>query len=335
MSQVFMLYRHDGGTAGKLVFARATARAHLRKAKHDRVDYFSCPTCLGARDRVSDLLVRSEVVAANPGYDAKQLLALQTELAELQLHLNMDRHQQQSFRAMLDSLPVGRMVVVMDFGTHEVKLGAKPGTDTFSDLIFVRYWRDRESGVLLWDYIDCIGAEDDPRHQANHLGVVQTAWLTLLEQGRFDEAREIFIWTDCGPKHFRTSNTLYFYSVIQSVYKKAITVCFFFPRHGHNPADRHHGSMKRHLACVLKFSAETGQVPGRAQLMEELEKCTRTTAVTLPEIAELHHEVKTMDGIQQYLVFTFPDVDGVLAVDCAKFCGDEPVRRYMQKLRLA
>jgi len=69
-SQVYQIYRRDGGTAGKLVFGRAMSRAHLKRAKHDRVDYFSCSRCLDARERVVQLLLELEVVASRPGYNA-------------------------------------------------------------------------------------------------------------------------------------------------------------------------------------------------------------------------------------------------------------------------
>jgi len=250
-----------------------------------------------------------------------ELQARKTELAEIGLHLAMDRHQQRQFRLMQETLTPQQILIVMDFGTHEVKEADKMGTEIYSDLIFVLYWRDATSGMLMWEYIDCIGTQADPLHQKKDLGFVTTAFSTLFEQGRFSAFSEIFIWSDCGPQHFRASNTLYLFSQLQRLHKKRIVVCFFFPRHGHNPADRHHGSTKRHLEFVLKHTAETKAVPGRKQLVDELRNCTKTMPITLEKIAPLSHVVKTLDGIQKYLVFTFPDDDDGLSIDCSKAFG--------------
>ncbi len=322
---MFFRYRAGGGEAGKLVFFRACRQAHLLHTKNNRFDFFSCIDCLHARDEAARLLAEQADLENRPALDLTELVKCRLAYLELQNHVTMDRHQQNSFRSIQERLTVGQLLLVMDFGMHQVKEKEESSSNRYADLIFVFYWRG-DDGVLEWEYVDCMAVMNDPLKNKKDLSFVETAFLSLIAEGRFLNTKELWIWSDCGPSHFRTSNTLYFFSQMQQVIKVKTTVCFFYPRHGHSAADRHHGSTKKHLKYVLKSLADDYEIPNRDLLVRELEKCRFTTVQDLPPIETHQKMVKTLAGIMEYLVFEFPE-DVPSAVDCRRMFGGDIERK--------
>lgn len=326
LSQVYLRYKADGGAAGKMIFFRACKEAHLLHTKHDRFDFFACSVCLRARDEILRLYFQQESLLQTPGHKPEELLRLRCQLLELQNHIDLDRLQQYKCREIRDTLQPNQLLIVMDFGAHQVKEKGLSRGNRYGDLIFVLYWK--QDGVLMWEYFDCIPALTDDLKDSKDINFVQTALLTLVEVGRFVGFTEWFVWSDTGPNHFRTSNTLYFFSVLQSRLRAKIHVCFFFPQHGHSAADRHHGSSKKHLRYVLKHLAYEYKIPDRSLLVSSLQECKNTTVVNLPPIKTHQKVVRTLEGITKYLVFEFPmdsSSDG-LDVDCRTHFKAPPVR---------
>lgn len=321
MYRMLLTYKDEGGTAGSLVFRRVVLEERMHRARHDRADFFSCPTCLHGEATLADTLrqAQDEGRALSAGNGDPLLVAqLERRILELQNHRFMDWHQQHAFREMCDSLTAHQLLVVMDFGQWQVMDKGAASGNRFADLVFTFFWLDAD-GKTRHEYYDCMADELDEKRNKKTFNFVQTAFLVLAADGRFDGFEEMFVWSDCGPQHFRTSNTLYFFRMLQQLLRIHVTVYFFYPRHGHNPCDRHLGSASRHVRLQIKELGNGHEVMNREYLLKRLAECKFTVVKSLPPICEWTKVVGTLSGINQYLMFTFPEEEW--SVDCHRFVG--------------
>ena len=125
---------------------------------------------------------------------------------------------------------------------------------------------------------------------------------------------------------------LYFFLLLQAQLHIHITVCFFFPQCGHNAADCHNGSTKKHLQFVLKCLADSYFVADRKLLVDGLQECKLTTMVNLPPIQTHQKIVDTLTGMTDFLVFEFPQGNG-LDVDCCWLFGGSVVKKRFSLLQ--
>jgi hypothetical protein len=71
----------------------------------------------------------------------------------------------------------------------------------------------------------------------NDIVFVMNAWIQLLNLEILPYSH-IEIWSDGGPKHFKISSCMYFFSVLQVIFpKKEISYNFFTSNHGHGVCD--------------------------------------------------------------------------------------------------
>ncbi len=316
--EMYLRYKEAGGTAGKLVFHRVRTKEGVLAAKKPGADLFSCPRCLQGLGETQDaLLVAQDLYARGIG-SHEEVLQRQTALLELANHRAMDHHQQREFRRMCDDIQDGQLLVVMDFGQFNVMDKGEASGNRFADLVFVLYWRGVD-GQLEHEYYDCVAQEGDELRNKKTTNFVQTAFLLLHAQNRFEGVRQLFVWSDCGPQHFRVSNTLYFFRLFGRVAGIQVTVFFFFPYHGHNPCDRHIGALSHHLLYALHHLDKSGETWDRATVTKHMGECSYTEVKDLPPICSFAKRVDTLTGIKSYLVFTFPKEEW--AVDARKMVG--------------
>ena len=332
LAKLYVRYKEGGGVAGYLVSLRVALEQHIQKPKHDDFDFFTCTYCYKSEEQLQHLHTRilqlkslGEVSGNLMEEQQMELLGAKVDALELETHVRMNHHQQGAFTFTRENLHKGQMVMCMDFGQHAVQMveGA------YADLVLTFYWLD-DAGRECREYIDCLASEMDELKRKKTWNVVVTALLSLADGGKFNDVQELFIFSDTGPQHFRTSNTLYFLRLFQKSRHIRIVVNFFFPYHGHNPCDRHLGSTSTHLHCAMR-EMELGGKVDRDWLAKNIAECKFTTIKDLPPIKKHSKVVATLAGIHQYLVFTFPE-DEEDSVDCRRLHGGQPTRLKFKRL---
>lgn len=108
------------------------------------------------------------------------------------------------------------------------------GGTQLPDLVLVLLWKD-ETGELLHCYLDCLPLVD--QSESKDWNYVASTFDELEASGFFAPFTKIVWWSDIGPAHFRTSNTLYYFRTFQDRTGIEVRIFFFAPYHG--------------LACVM------------------------------------------------------------------------------------
>lgn len=85
--------------------------------------------------------------------DAAKVQQAQTEMLHLLNHREKDKAQRRFLNARKEALVAGELVIVIDFGAHQVK-EASAGDNRYADLMFVIYERKGDGAELLWEYFD-------------------------------------------------------------------------------------------------------------------------------------------------------------------------------------
>jgi len=260
--------------------------------------------------RLKELAAKIE---AQPG--GQEELDLISEYFDLDNHLQLWWHQSEVYRDMRDNSPSGTLVVVQDFVTFDVQ--EEPN---LADLVMVLKFVDEQGKHMVMN-ID-IFDEGTQRVSKDWL-FVKAAWEELASLGLFDSFTRVVIWSDTGPNHFKTSNTLYFFRKLQEAVPRCqIVISFFAPYHGHSPCDGHGGNGKSHIAAAARNLNESNQKWDRKWVKERIGEMPSTDTTINIKRVEMEKQARTLKGIKQYFVLTFP-INEPNAVDCA-VCYDAP-----------
>jgi len=209
---------------------------------------------------------------------------------------------------MRNDLKEGELTLTADFGVHPVH----GNTTQLPTLVLVCHFIG-ESGVLEHCYLDCIPALD--KAESKDWNYVRSSIQDLYSSGFFRDFHKIIWWSDTGPNHFRTSNTLYFFRTFQERSGIEFCVNFFCPYHGHSMCDGHLGASSRKLRYDgARLKGLEGWT--RAWAVEQLE----FTQVVPISIFRASKVVNTVKGIKKYLVFSFDSTrDNTVTV--SEYCG--------------
>jgi hypothetical protein len=214
---------------------------------------------------------------------------------------------------MRNKLQPGELILTADFGVHPVH----GNTTQLPTLVFVCHFIGT-SGDLEHCYLDCVPAID--KKESKDWNYVRSCLLDLFASGFFKDFRKIIWWSDTGPNHFRTSNTLRFFRTFQETTGMEFCVYFFCPYHGHSMCDGHLGASSR------KLRYEGARLTGlaswtRAWAMERIATLEFTQVVSVT-IDRAPKSVDTVQGIKTYLVFSF---DPLLpnTVTVSEYCGGQ------------
>lgn len=230
--------------------------------------------------------------------------------------------QRDMFKKTRAELKAGQLHLTADFGTHPVQVGP---TGKLPDLVFVADFLD-ENGEHLSVYLDCVPVFDQP--ESKDWNFVASVMDELHASGFLEAFEHIIWWSDTGPNHFRTSNTLFFFRQFQERTEIKMTICFFAARHGHSKCDGHIGRISQSLtreAAKLHGTLDEWNKKFVETNIAEL----KFTTVTQHVIARSAKVVKTLVGIKGFLVFTF-DNSAPNTVDCQEMFGAAPQRRSFE-----
>ena len=135
------------------------------------------------------------------------------KLAKAQLH-KANWHQQTGYYLKINSEMTGQQdqdttLILQDFSQLSVQ-GAY-----FQDLILVTYFCDPEDPkTLKGQYNHFVASSPRVKNDSNF---VFRTWLHLVESDFFNEFKKIVIFSDGGPKHFKTTATVLFWCFAEEV----------------------------------------------------------------------------------------------------------------------
>jgi hypothetical protein len=195
-------------------------------------------------------------------------------------------------------------------------------TGKLPDLALVLDSLDRNTGEHVHAYVDCVPEHDE--HESKDWNYVTTVLYNLHASGFFHGYQRIYWWSDTGPNHFRTSNTIYMLRRFQQDTGIEMIVSFFAPNHGHSMCDGHIGAISKKLNSGARDLFGTLKKWDKQFVEMKIEELS-FTHVTQHNIERQDKLVKTLKGITKYLVFTFDD-SKPNTVTCRTMWGDsEPV----------
>ncbi|MCA9915922.1 MAG: hypothetical protein KC496_21355, partial [Anaerolineae bacterium] len=249
-------YVLSGGTAGETIFNATWSELNVKQAAHALHDYFSCTVCQAHKQREKQHEARaSELQGLLDGggiLDVGERLELETrilsertEAAIIRTHRLTFETQRNAYAAMRADIERGDIFITADFGTHNVQYttGGTSQAD-LPDLVIVAHFLN-SNGELVHCYLDCIPLVD--QHESKDWYYVQSAIRDLHASGFFTGFTRLIWWSDTGPAHFRTSNTLYFWRQFQRTSGIEVLIHFFAPYHGHSMCDGHIGAISKRL----------------------------------------------------------------------------------------
>ena len=319
----FKRYQLAGGTAGATIFHGTWDELGVRKAKHAKNDFFSCALCQPNGKYVLQLtarvaLLREQFDGAGDGTPLKRTLSLQvqTTLAEIasievsscsfklklqknahnlmvKAHISVHKTQREAYQRMRERLGPSELMLTLDFGVHQVQAGA--GQGQLPDLVIVAHYKN-EDGELEHVFLDCIPLVDQA--EVKDFNYVISALTDLYLSGFFHGYSRIIWWSDTGPAHFRTSNTLFELRRLQDVMGIEFCVHFFAPRHGHSQADGHLGVASKSLRSGAQDLHNTLQLWDREWVIDRLAALT-STLVYFTNIKRKEKTVSTLVGMQR------------------------------------
>ena len=126
----------------------------------------------------------------------------------------------------------------------------------------------------------------------------------------FENFREVEVWSDGGPKHFKVSSLIYYFFSLQQQTNRKITYNFFAWYHGHSACDSAASHVKR---AVVRFVNEANMIPQFSwQLSLIAEDVKGHAGVSLSPDPSSVIYIHTLHGIKSYHCFRF-DSECILA----------------------
>lgn len=238
---------------------------------------------------------------------------IQSQVVFVQGHILQFQIQRDAYLHMRDNLVAGVLFITGDFGVHQVQ-SSGDGACELPDLVLVLHFLDMK-GKLVHCYLDCLPLLD--RHESKDWSYVTSAFNELHASGFFKGFYKIQWWSDTGPAHFRTSNTLWFWRSFQERTGIVIEVNFFAPYHGHI------GAISRAVTFAGNQLNGKLAVWNRCWVEGQIASLGMTTLVQVP-IERNAKVVRTVVGIRKFLCFSF-DHNQPNTVSCMQVCNDVAV----------
>lgn len=255
---------------------------------HYSPNTFICPLC-------ADLAELERLDADS--LDAEQ----QKRREECKEHVLVFKEQYNAYTAAVRGLKFNQKLIVLDYTDLDFV------NHSFQDLIICIYTRNSD-GSLSTEYRHFIGNKND----SNDVYFTVKVWNILKQSGAFN-CEKLDIWTDGGPKHFKLSSLLFFFSVLQQEYQSCnITYNYFESYHGHGICDVLAAQAKKLFRRIISeneknFNTATDVVNVICQLSghraERIGNIDRTLIM----------KVGTMSGIKSYWKYRFPKCGQVAA----------------------
>jgi len=127
---------------------------------------------------------------------------------------------------------------------------------------------------------------------------VRAVWNNFITTANLENYKNIKIWSDGGPKHFKCIKNIAFFA---SILDSKIEYNFFCSCHGKGPCDGHLGVLKRYIKLKIK----TVDIENEDQLLKAINEQKNTTG-TLIEIDRTNNYNSTsLKCIKKYHKYCF------------------------------
>lgn len=318
--------------AGFHIFQAEWKNLGVTKAPHSLHDYFSCTICSSAKQRMEEFQAAGDALNTHLNgawcqtATVKERQVVEQQVLEnwsnatlIKVHLEKFQNQRERYLQQRASLEPGSLFITADFGVHQIQV-SEGGAQQLPDLVLVLHWINQE-GDLVHCYLDCLPLLDQV--EKKDWNYVASAFNDLEVAGFFKSFSKIIWWSDTGPAHFRTSNTLYYFRQFQDRTGILVELNFFAPYHGHSMCDGHIGAISR--AVTFAGNRLNGDLAkwNRAWVEERIMNLKMTQIVRVA-ISRPEKVVKTLVGIRAYLGFYF-DKSHENSVTCRCMFGDQNI----------
>lgn len=182
------------------------------------------------------------------------------------------------------------------------------------DLIIVLMFHDPDSETgIKHQYHHFVAESSDI---SNDIVFVICCWEILAGSILLDDYEQIDIWSDGGPKHFKISACMQYFSQLQTLRStQKIVYNFFFAYHGHGICDTAASHAKRAMLLHEKNKQEPISNARKAvEIINNIPKHYSQLVTPTPEKIQ----VKTMQAIRTYHKFTFETPGQVNAYKLSK-----------------
>jgi len=199
---------------------------------------------------------------------------------------------------MADEQDQDTALIIQDFSQLSVQ------GSYFQDLIVVAYFCDPEDPTTIkGQYNHFVASSPRVKNDSNF---VFRTWLHLVESEFFNGFKKIVIFSDGGPKHFKTTATVTFFGVLQKRLGLPVEYHFFESNHGHSVCDTVAAHAKKALNVEQRDSRYA--IKNTDEIVTVLEKVKNHYAeVALAQEQEESPEFVTFKGIRSMRKFTFDD----------------------------
>ena len=232
-----------------------------------------------------------------------------SKILKLETHLETANKQSVFMKLTKSSLSNGDFgtetcIAVQDFTQIQVQ-----GT-FYQDLIICFYFF-RDTGFER-KYLHYVAAKSSDK---NDINFVMHSWTNLFENGKLEGIKKVLLWSDGGPKHFKMTSCMHFFSSFQSKTSIQIIYNFFESYHGHFVCDGVASHTKKMLNVFQRDNLKP--VNNSHQIVQLVSNMKNSSSSLYHGESLPTPKFKTFRGIRSYYKFSFED-DKVFAHDLSE-----------------
>ena len=258
--------------------------------------------------------------AGRPVYlDEEQLQAMNEKIITYQAHQAVAHHQDVVFRQELSTLHKSpeSCVIVMDFAAYKrvplkVDMETCEKTSAVNVLVFCVYRYVKALGCVVPTFIDLVGPEvgwdgagDADGDGANTFPFFKAGWELLAEHGYLGAFKNITIWSDGGPHHFKVKRSIHFIGELGKALGIKMHWRFFASNHGKGACDGHTAVWTKSMRQQVYNGGHP--IESKQDLLEVISSTANTKAhlVRIPPVS--NEEVKGMREVKKFHDFFWGD----------------------------
>ncbi len=224
-------------------------------------------------------------------------------------HLDMMHTQFFYYKEKMTEIREDEAMVLMDFGGGFLLPSAQYETSVeyfkkrkVNDLVVVLIFKDLNQGLKIqyYDFI-CDTIKTDSRY-------VSTVWYYMFVLDMFKDFKTLYVFSDNGPHHFMTVQTLNLFRELQQTFHTTIFYNTFESYHGKGLYDAHTGVAKR----MIKQAAISGHdIRTVSDIIDVLDKIKDTFVIEIPMDALMSKTYYSLprEGVKKFHHFYYKDSD--------------------------
>jgi hypothetical protein len=171
----------------------------------------------------------------------------------------------------------------------------------YQNLIITFYKWNNENSTLEHSFEHFIGSTPGEK---NEVYCVSSVWQIIFTYSCFNECKKLIIWSDGGPKHFKLTANLYFFSICSQQLKFEIEYHFFPSYHGHSSCDAAAAHSKKQLNIYQRNNGTPiSDSKGAAEIISTVNNHWAGLAPIIERPKKI--EISTLNGIRKMHKFKF------------------------------